>query len=121
LDHGDVVILDRYYLSTAAYQGARGLDPSEIIRANEAFAPNSRSRTPAGRPIPQQDTPESASAAGHRTISKAPRISPRSAAIFLTLDRPFIRKIDATRDAAAVSADAILCLDEALRARGLIA
>lgn len=33
------VILDRYYYSTACYQGARGLDMAEIIRVNEAFAP----------------------------------------------------------------------------------
>jgi dTMP kinase len=36
---GDVVIIDRYYFSTAAYQGARGLDPAELIRRNEQFAP----------------------------------------------------------------------------------
>ncbi|MEI6820065.1 MAG: dTMP kinase [Verrucomicrobiota bacterium] len=36
---GKVVILDRYYFSTMAYQGARGFDPSEIRRQNEAFAP----------------------------------------------------------------------------------
>jgi len=36
---GRVVILDRYYFSTMAYQGARGFDPAEIRRRNEAFAP----------------------------------------------------------------------------------
>lgn len=36
---GKVVILDRYYFSTMAYQGARGFDPTEIRRKNEAFAP----------------------------------------------------------------------------------
>ncbi|MEI7910501.1 MAG: dTMP kinase [Verrucomicrobiota bacterium] len=36
---GKVVILDRYYFSTMAYQGARGFDPAEIRRLNEAFAP----------------------------------------------------------------------------------
>lgn len=36
---GKVVILDRYYFSTMAYQGSRGLDPAAIRRANEAFAP----------------------------------------------------------------------------------
>ena len=36
---GKVVILDRYYFSTMAYQGARGFDPVEIRRMNEAFAP----------------------------------------------------------------------------------
>ncbi len=36
---GKVVILDRYYFSTMAYQGARGFDPAEIRCQNEAFAP----------------------------------------------------------------------------------
>ncbi|MEX1114155.1 MAG: dTMP kinase [Akkermansiaceae bacterium] len=36
---GKVVILDRYYFSTMAYQGARGFDPQEIRRCNETFAP----------------------------------------------------------------------------------
>ncbi len=36
---GKVVILDRYYFSTMAYQGLRGLDPREIRTMNEAFAP----------------------------------------------------------------------------------
>ncbi len=36
---GKVVVLDRYYFSTAAYQGARGFDWREIVRQNEAFAP----------------------------------------------------------------------------------
>ncbi len=36
---GKVVILDRYYFSTMAYQGARGFDPQEIRRLNEEFAP----------------------------------------------------------------------------------
>ena len=39
LAEGKVVILDRYYFSTMAYQGARGFDPTEIRRRNEAFAP----------------------------------------------------------------------------------
>lgn len=33
-----VVILDRYYFSTIAYQGAKGIDPSFIRRLNEGFA-----------------------------------------------------------------------------------
>jgi len=36
---GKVVVLDRYYFSTMAYQGARGLDPGEIRSMNAAFAP----------------------------------------------------------------------------------
>ena len=36
---GHVVILDRYYFSTMAYQGSRGFDPKKIREDNEAFAP----------------------------------------------------------------------------------
>jgi dTMP kinase len=36
---GKVVVLDRYYFSTMAYQGSRGFDPAAIRRDNEAFAP----------------------------------------------------------------------------------
>ncbi len=38
LDRGEVVILDRYYFSTMAYQGARGLDVKMIRKKNEEFA-----------------------------------------------------------------------------------
>jgi len=33
-----VIVLDRYYFSTIAYQGARGIDPEKIRRQNESFA-----------------------------------------------------------------------------------
>jgi dTMP kinase len=33
-----IVILDRYYYSTIAYQGAKGIDPARIRRMNEKFA-----------------------------------------------------------------------------------
>ena len=34
-----LVLMDRYYFSTIAYQGALGIDPEHIRRLNEAFAP----------------------------------------------------------------------------------
>jgi dTMP kinase len=39
LDAGGVVILDRYYYSTVAYQGSRGSDTDEIIARHREFAP----------------------------------------------------------------------------------
>jgi len=39
LARGQIVLLDRYYFSTIAYQGALQLDPEEIRACNEAFAP----------------------------------------------------------------------------------
>lgn len=39
LAQGKVIVTDRYYFSTAAYQGGVGFDPEAIIRQNELFAP----------------------------------------------------------------------------------
>lgn len=39
LARGAWVLLDRYYLSMMAYQGARGVNPAAIRAANEEFAP----------------------------------------------------------------------------------
>lgn len=38
LESGKLVVLDRYYFSTIAYQGAKGIDTRRIRRMNEAFA-----------------------------------------------------------------------------------
>jgi dTMP kinase len=38
LAEGKVVVLDRYYFSTIAYQGAKGIDTGRIRRLNETFA-----------------------------------------------------------------------------------
>ena len=39
---GKIVVMDRFYLSSVAYQGALGIDPEEIRAANEKFAPRPR-------------------------------------------------------------------------------
>jgi len=39
MERGAVVVMDRYYYSTIAYQGARGLNPAYIRAENEKFAP----------------------------------------------------------------------------------
>ena len=39
LEKKKVVVLDRYYFSTMAYQGALGLDPEDIEQRNLRFAP----------------------------------------------------------------------------------
>jgi dTMP kinase len=39
LARGAYVLVDRYFYSTVAYQGARGLDPADLLRRNLAFAP----------------------------------------------------------------------------------
>ena len=39
MKNGKIVIMDRYYYSTMAYQGALGLDVNKIREENEKFAP----------------------------------------------------------------------------------
>lgn len=39
LERGDAIILDRYYYSTVAYQGARGIDAERILALHSVFAP----------------------------------------------------------------------------------
>lgn len=39
LSQGKIILCDRYFLSTAAYQGVRGFDPETILRMNR-FAPD---------------------------------------------------------------------------------
>jgi dTMP kinase len=39
LERGAFVIIDRYYYSTVAYQGARRMDPKQVLKLNRAFAP----------------------------------------------------------------------------------
>ena len=101
---GKVVLLDRYYLSTAAYQGARGADPAKILEANEKFAPPpdlvllldfdpdgglERIRT-------RGDAPNTFEEAGQlRAVRR----------IFLVLQRPFIRRVDASQPAEEVFAE----------------
>jgi dTMP kinase len=38
LERNKIVVLDRYYFSTIAYQGAKGIDEERIKRMNEEFA-----------------------------------------------------------------------------------
>ncbi len=93
---GKVVILDRYYFSTMAYQGARGFDPVEIRRLNEAFAP-----VPDLLLILDLDVDHALARIGHRGDT-ANEFEQRDALqrcrdIFLTLrGESFVRVIDST-------------------------
>jgi dTMP kinase len=95
---GKVVILDRYYLSTAAYQGARGASPAQIIEANERFAPKPDlvlllDFDPEGglaRVHARGDAPNTFEQLDQLRVVRG---------IFLGLQRPFIRRIDAGRSA----------------------
>lgn len=92
---GKVVIMDRYYFSTAAYQGARGFDPNEIIRQNETFAPE-----PDMLVIMDID-PELGRSRIHSRGDVANEFETnaglnKARAIFAAIQKPYVVRIDAT-------------------------
>jgi dTMP kinase len=98
LENGRSVVLDRYYFSSAAYQGALGLDPETILKRNEEIVV-----------IPDlvllMDMPVKS---GLERISTARKSAhdhfegeaylEKVRAIFLGIKRPFIRVVDASLD-----------------------
>jgi len=94
---GKVVILDRYYFSNMAYQGAIGFDPQEIRDRNEAFAP-----VPDILFILDLDTDTALARIGGRgdetnEFEKREDLE-RCRGIFLSLkDEPFVRVINASK------------------------
>ena len=116
LDQGQVIVLDRYYHSNAAYQGSRGLDWRDILRRNEDFAP---------RPdlVLWLDVDPAVSGARIRgrgdAANQFERIDQlqRCREIYASLGDPSIRRIDGARDEASVTADVRGAVEGLLRSR----
>ena len=109
LARGATVILDRYYFSTMAYQGARGFDPAEIRKINEAFAP-----TPDYVFILELDLDTALSRIGIRD-GEANEFEQREGLqkchdVFAALDDPFIRRIDSGQTPESVHYEILQCL-----------
>jgi dTMP kinase len=115
LGRGSVVLCDRYYLSTVAYQGARGLDPAGILAASEAEFP-----VPDVVLVLELESREGLRRAHARGGPREPAFEEqtrqdRVVAILAGLDRPYLERIDASGSPEAVHARVL----EALRRRGL--
>jgi dTMP kinase len=102
---GRVVLCDRYFLSTAAYQGARGLDAEAILAASEREFP-----VPDLVIVLEIDP----AAALARVASRGGPAEPvferrdfleRVAALFHRLERPYVVRVDGDRPADAVEAE----------------
>jgi len=112
LARGCTVVCDRYFLSTVAYQGARGLDWEAILAESERTFP-----VP-DRALVFELSPDSALA---RVRARGGTPEPaferlaylrRVAAIFAALERPYIRRIDASGPEDAVRRAALAALDQ---------
>lgn len=114
LEAGRWVVTDRYFLSTVAYQGARGLDWQEILRENESRFPAPDLAlifevTPAvglARVERRAGTPEP----GFEHAEYLARV----AEIFAAIERPWIARIDASGSEDAVREAALACLEQRL-------
>lgn len=96
LDRGEVVIMDRYYLSSIAYQGALGLDPAEIRRANEDFAPKPDLIIIFALPVAEALRRIRASRPGGENLFEREEYLERVLANFNALQDPTIRAVDAS-------------------------
>lgn len=95
LQKGQIVLCDRYYLSTAAYQGAIGFDPEEIIIRN-SFAPAPDLAFIFSAP-PEISMHRITQSRGDQPNDFEKLDSLRKvAAIFAGMDKPYIRRVDAT-------------------------
>ena len=115
LETGRTVVTDRYFLSSVAYQGARGLDWREILRESEARFPLPL------RVILFEVTPEVGLA---RVQSRAGTAEPaferadylaRVAEIFAAIERDYVVRLDASGDEAGVRRAAVQALAELTR------
>ncbi len=119
---GRSVVVDRYYYSTAAYQGARGLDPAAILARNEAFAP--RPDLVALIVIPPELALTRIAARGDRAnLFERAEALQRVDAIFASLVDPAIVRIDGEQSADDVqrAIRAALCAGPLARVLGLAA
>lgn len=111
LESGKIVILDRYYLSMMAYQGASGADVGEIERRNREIAPE-----PDAVFLMELDPELSLGRVGMRGSARdafeSQDFLQRVSEIYAEMDMPFIHRIDASRDAETIHREVLAVLAE---------
>jgi dTMP kinase len=98
-----IVVLDRYYFSTIAYQGALGLDPQTIQARNEAFAPAPDLLVFLDIP-PAQGLQRVHQRGGATTFERLDYLE-QVAKLFAEMHFTYLRRLDALRDPAAIHQD----------------
>lgn len=100
---GRIILCDRYYLSTVAYQGARGFDPAELLADAEAEFP-----APDLALVFEVDPVAGLARVAARGGIAEPAFEEAGflaevGAVFAALDRPYLARIDATGDVESVA------------------
>lgn len=115
LERGEVVLLDRYYYSTCAYQGTAGVDVVEILKRHHEFAPEPDVLLLLDLPV--HLALERIQARGVASRFEDAATLERARQMFLSFrDRAYAHVLDASRPFAAVRADAFA----AIRSHGLL-
>ncbi len=96
---GQVVVSDRSYYSSAAYQGALGLEVAAIIAANEAFAPRPDLVFLLTLPVTLGLTRRRQDSGSLLQVSETREYLERVSAIYDSLRGPHIHRVDAERPA----------------------
>ncbi|MFI5329935.1 MAG: dTMP kinase [Desulfobaccales bacterium] len=97
LERGKVVLTDRYYYSSVAYQGALGLDPNDILAANEAFAPVPDLVFILELPVTEALARLAKKGKAARQVSESFPYLKRVEAVYASLKGPQFRRLDAAR------------------------
>ncbi len=107
LELSKVVVTDRYFLSTVAYQGARGLDWKELLAdAEREFRPPDLALIFEIDPrdgLARTRGREGAAEVAFEEVGFLETV----AGIYREIDRPWIQRVDAARTPSAVLADAL--------------
>ena len=115
LAEGKIILCDRYFLSTAAYQGARGFDPENILTRNH-FAPDPDLALIFQAPL---DTGQNriTSGRGEKLNDFEQKDDLRQVAtIFASIKRSYVRFIDASGSIEEVRRQVINCVQPLLLA-----
>ncbi len=96
LTRGWLVITDRYYYSSAAYQGALGLDPGKIIAENQAFAPRPDLVVIFTLPLALALSRRLEGRGGEAQVSESPAYLEKVAALYASFTGPQVRRVDAS-------------------------
>ena len=96
LAEGKVIIVDRYYFSTVAYQGAHGMDPQKLLAMNEAFAPEPTLLVVLDIE-PRMGLERIAQRGDTANLFENVEALTKSREIFLSLKKPYLVTIDASK------------------------